>query len=389
MRTWSWLASVALSCAFVRGADVPVGQIIDRIECAADSSQHYALYLPSNYTRSREWSLILAFDAGARGRMAVERYQQAAEKYGYIVAGSLNSRNGPWEVSLNAARAMFEDVRQRFSIDTRRIYTAGMSGGARVAMMLALNSRSGAARVIPGVTIAGVFASSAGFPDEFRKSVPFPVFGSAGTDDFNHLEMHELDRDMISPHRVLYFDGGHTWLPPELAMQGVEWMELQAVKSGLRPNDPALLDKLFTVRVERLSGLPEGVESLRALGHFVEDFQGLKDVKEYADRMSALAKQQNVRNALAAERKAEERELQVQAEIYQLRDRRANAGSFSRLKDRIVQLVEQSERAEDSFDRRIARRVLTGFAASSRGARDPQMQELLEMIPRPQDAPPR
>jgi hypothetical protein len=32
----------------------------------------------------------------------VQRYQQTAEKYGYIVAGSLNSRNGPWEVSMKA-----------------------------------------------------------------------------------------------------------------------------------------------------------------------------------------------------------------------------------------------------------------------------------------------
>src|SRR5947209_5644709 len=92
------------------GQDLPRGQIIDAVKCVADRSQSYALYLPSNYSPDRTWNVILAFDPGARGRRPVERYQAAAEKYGYIVAGSNNSRNGPWEVSLTAAKAMSGDI---------------------------------------------------------------------------------------------------------------------------------------------------------------------------------------------------------------------------------------------------------------------------------------
>jgi hypothetical protein len=367
-------------------ADLPKGQIIDSVECEADSSQRYALYVPSNYTPDRKWSVIFAFDAGARGRVAVERYQLAAEKYGYIVAGSLNSRNGPWEPSLVSAKAMSSDVVKRFSIDPKRVYTAGMSGGSRLAMMLAINSTSPVPHVIAGGTVAGVFASSAGFPDEFMKTVPFAVFGSAGKDDFNHMEMHELDRDLASAHRILYFDGGHTWLPAELAIQGVEWMELQAIKFGLRVKDQALIDKLFAARADEVAQAKGSFETLQALNHLVEDFKGLKDVSKYEARAAALAKQQDVKDSMLADRKAEERELQVQAEIYQFRDRRSSTVSFGKLKERVTQLAEQSKAAEDSTDRRIARRVLTGFAASSRGARDPQMQELLEII-RPQGGP--
>ena len=161
---WKKVIALLMATAAARAADLPTGQIVDSVECALDNAQHYALYLPSNYTPSRQWNVILAFDGGARGRVPVERYRQAAEKYGYIVAGSLNSRNGPWEVSMNAAKAMTADVKTRFSIDPKRVYTAGMSGGARVAMKIALDSRQ----------IAGVFASSAGFPDEFIARVPFP-----------------------------------------------------------------------------------------------------------------------------------------------------------------------------------------------------------------------
>ena len=301
---------------------VPTGQIVDSLECALDQAQHDVLYLPSNYTPSRQWSVILAFDGGARGRVPVERYQQAAEKYGYIVAGSLNSRNGPWDLSMKAAKAMTADVKARFSIDPKRVYTAGMSGGARVAMKIALESRQ----------IAGVFASSAGFPDEFIARVPFAVFGSAGSDDFNHMEMYQLDRRMTSAHRVLSFEGGHTWLPAGLAMQGVEWMELQAMKSGLRPRDTALLDTWFAAGVERIDALKDNTETLHALIHLIADFEGLEDVGKFAERASRLLKQQDVRDALRAESKDEERELQLQGELFELRDRWSNGASFAKLK---------------------------------------------------------
>ena len=39
---------------------IPLGRIIDDMKCAEDSSQ--ALYLPSTDSPERAWSLILAFD---------------------------------------------------------------------------------------------------------------------------------------------------------------------------------------------------------------------------------------------------------------------------------------------------------------------------------------
>lgn len=370
---WKKVIGLLMAAAASRAANLPTGQIIDSVECALDHAQHYALYLPSNYTPSRQWSVILAFDGRARGRVPVERYRQAAEKYGYIVAGSLNSRNGPWEVSMKAAKAMTADVKARFSIDPKRVYTAGLSGGARVAMKIALESKQ----------IAGVFASSAGFPDEFIPRLPFPVFGSAGTDDFNHLEMYQLDRRMTSAHRVLYFEGGHTWLPAELAMQGVEWMELQAMKSGLRPRDTTLLNTWFATRAERIDALQDNTETLHALIDLIADFEGLADIRRFADRAARLLKQQDVRDALRDETKNEELELQVQGELFDFRDRWLNGGSFAKLKERITLLLAQSKAADDSESRRIARRVLANFAASSRGIRDSQYQGLLDSIRAP------
>jgi len=62
--------------------------------------------------------------------------KDAAERYGYIVLGSNNSRNGPWKPESEAADAMLQDAQKRFAVDLKRIYFAGFSGGARVARSL-------------------------------------------------------------------------------------------------------------------------------------------------------------------------------------------------------------------------------------------------------------
>jgi hypothetical protein len=93
--------------------ELPRGEIIEDVRCQQDASQHYALYLPSYFNRSRQWPVILAFDGSGRGREGVERYRAAAERYGYVVAGSNNSHNGPWNVGLDAAAAMTVDIEQR------------------------------------------------------------------------------------------------------------------------------------------------------------------------------------------------------------------------------------------------------------------------------------
>jgi poly(3-hydroxybutyrate) depolymerase len=355
------------------------GQIIDDVRCGDDPAQRYSLYLPSNFTPDRMWPIILAFDAGGRGRRPVERYQAGAERYGYIVAGSNNSRNGPWKRSLDAARAMTIDLTARFPVDPRRIYAAGMSGGARVAMMVALHPEVIAGRVRP--EIAGVFASSAGFPPgELRESVGFPIFGTAGTEDFNFLEMSHLDRALRSPHHVVVFEGGHTWLPAELATEAVEWMELQGMTSGIRPRDQTLIDDMFARRLARAEGLKSNLARMRELQSIAEDFRRFKNVTGLNQRAAILDAQQDVKAAQDAERADEVREEETTAEIFMLLEGLDISSGLARLKERVIQLLDQSRAVEDSPPRRIARRVLTSLRASTVGVRNSELQTLLDQI---------
>src|SRR3989442_11664451 len=81
--------------------DLPRGQIIDDVACNDDPAQHYSLYLPSKFTTDRMWPIILAFDAGGRGRRGVARLPGAGGPFGPIVARSHKFRKWTRELRLS------------------------------------------------------------------------------------------------------------------------------------------------------------------------------------------------------------------------------------------------------------------------------------------------
>lgn len=366
--------------AVASAQELPRGEIVDDIQCQRDASQRYALYLPSYFNSSRSWPVILTFDGSGRGREGVERYRAAAEKYGYVVAGSNNSRNGPWNVGLDAAAAMTADIKGRFPIDLKRMYTAGMSGGARVAIMVAQNSSS----------VAGVLASSAGYSTAFHKSERFPFFGSAGTEDFNYREMQVVDRLMTSPHRVEVFEGGHTWLPVEMATSGVEWMEIQAMKTGLRPRDETLVAELFSKRMARAGKQSDNLARMRELKQIAADFETLRDVSKVIESAGVLERAQDVHGALSAEEADAARELRVKSEVdrlvRQLGWQESADAALVSLKSFVASLLDVARQPEDSSERRIARRVVAGLRASRGGVPNQNFREWIVDVPLP--APP-
>jgi hypothetical protein len=363
---------LALLMAFLAAApesDLPGGQIVAHVVCAKDATQSYAVYLPSNYSPDRSWPVIYAFDPGGRGQNPVERYRAAAEKYGYIVAGSNNSRNGSWAVSQAAVAAMTGDVSTRFRIDEKREYVAGMSGGSRVALGIALSSPE----------IAGVIASSAGYPDNrVRKQLPFPVFETAGTEDFNYLEMREMDRALETPHHLAIFEGPHIWLPGEVAMEAIEWMEIQAMKSGRKPRDQAEVDAIYAGRIDATAIANAGPVSLNtyaamsAMSAIVADFTGLEDVSQLSARVAAIGADKHfqaaMKDAAKKDQEANDRERMmsqvVLGEETLLTDTSHRADALKRLRQLWMTLSAKAKGPSDTPERREARRVLSGLSMS-------------------------
>jgi predicted esterase len=340
-----------LGAAVAFAAEIPKGRVLETVACASDNKQTYALYVPTSFDPARKWPVLFCFDPGARGKAPVERFQAAAEKFGWIVAGSNNSRNGPWEANAAAIHAMVGDVNRYFPIDSKRIYVAGLSGGARVACQVAL-----------GGIAKGVIACSAGFPtSEVPGKVPFPFFGTAGITDFNYAELKRVDReleDLRAAHRVVIFPGGHEWLPSELAVEALAWLELQAMRAGTREKDAAWIQEQFQARTVALPAEP--LENFRALKSLVADFKGLADTAALEKKIAALGGSREIRDQLKAERTSERREQEISDNLMSA----IGEGMIASVRKQTAELRKKSEAATDPAERQRIDRVLSGVYSS-------------------------
>ena len=347
--------------------EIRKGQLIPKVICQSDAQQSYALFLPSGYTHDKRWPIIYCFDPAAYGQRPVERFKEAAEKYGYIVVGSNNSRNGSNASPEAAVKAMLADTQARFSIDERRVYTAGFSGGARVA--------SSVGYALSG-TIAGVIACGAGFPQGLTpsRSTPFPLFGTAGIEDFNYPEVKQLARALDSygiASRVAVFEGAHEWPPSSVCVEAVEWMELQAMKSGRRAKDERLIEELFNknagrARVYEAAG--KRYDAFVACDAIARDFKGLKDVSEFEKQAAELKEQKDVKQAIKQETEMEKEQARRTNELFALRnslnDSESSVIALADLKRNIANLRKKLEEKEISAERIVARRVLNQVLVS-------------------------
>jgi predicted esterase len=355
--------------AITQTDSIPRGQIVERLEALSDSSQSYALYLPSNYTPDRKWPVLYAFDPGARGRVPVERFKEAAEKYGWIVLGSNTSRNGPWNVSVNAWNAMLTDSHQRFAIDDERAYATGFSGGARVAVRIATGCKC----------LAGVMANGAGFPVDLTPSpqMHFVFFGAAGVDDFNYAELKNLQEPLTKAgiiHRVQTFEGRHEWPPVSVAMAAVEWMELHAIKAGKRSRDDGFVNAIWQQLLSDARALEESKkynEAYQLYLDMAQSFKGLRDVAEIEMKVNQLADSREVKAAIREEQSQIRKQRELESRLNTLIARRdagapdnpsEEAYESSNVLPKILNdLRKQSKEPDDSSERRVARRVLDGL----------------------------
>jgi dienelactone hydrolase len=348
------------------------GIISSKVVCKSNPEQTYALYLPAGYSPSRRWPLIAAFDPGARGNIPVEQFKIAADRYGYIVCGSNNSRNGPIQPSAEAAKALLEDVGTRFSIDAKQVYLTGFSGGARAATAIASWLKD---------QITGVIGCGAGFAVglEPSSSLPFIFYGTIGTDDFNFPEMKQLDRALNASgavHHVEVFEGGHNWAPPDVCVKAIEWMELQAMKSKRRTQDDPFIDRLLKSAEEAAQAYQSDgrvYEAYVAYSGIAIDYKGIRDVSQFEKKAAVLKDSKPVKQALSKERDQETEQIRRSSELFDLKskalrwsnDPSAQQPFLIDLKRIVSDLKRKSDAKEGSVERSLARRVLNQYTIGS------------------------
>jgi len=296
-------------------ATLPAGRVIQRITARADTSQRYALYLPSSFTRDRQWPILFLLDPRGRALIPLQRFQPAAERLGYIAISSYNTlSDGPAEPNYKAMNAMLDDVQRSLPVDSRRFYLVGFSGTARFAWQMTTQ--------LPG-TVAGIIGAGAAVPggrswmeSNIGKSSPV-LFGTIGIRDPNYEELRSFDAELDTIgaiHHVERFDGGHQWPPTELSTRAVEWLELQAMRRGLKPRQQPWIDSLYgawLARAARLDSAGDAPAAARQYRLARADFDGLTDVNAAAVGLAALERDPRVRRMAGVEAAMSERDSKL------------------------------------------------------------------------------
>jgi len=296
----------------VNAQELKPGEIHASVTVQQDPAYSYALYLPSNYTPQKRWPILLAFDPFGRGISPVKLFQKGAEKYGFIVVGSNNSRN--FSDPSQAIHLTWEDVIHKFSIDPRGFYTAGLSGGARVASSIAIACKT---------CVAGVIACAAGLPQNTR-TLPETTewFLATGTVDFNYPEILELHENLDRHHlvnRLDVFDGPHGWMPADMAEEALAWLRLRAMVNGTVPVDKTFIEAEFKKRTGEAQALLEKGDVLsawRADQTIVSDFSKLHDVTGVEQEVKRLDASKDLQRAKKNEKDSLDKQARVQGTLF-------------------------------------------------------------------------
>ena len=281
------------------------GRVIQRIVSRADSTQRYALYLPSRFTRDRQWPVLFLLDPRGRALIPMQRFREAADRLGYIAISSYNTlSDGPAEPNYSAMNAMLADVQRSLPVDSRRFYLVGFSGTARFAWEMNTQLTGSVAGIIgAGAAVPG---GRAWIRAHIGKSSPV-LFGTIGTLDPNYEELRSFDAELDTIgtiHHIERFDGPHQWPPTELAARAVEWLDLQAMRRGLAPRNQRWIDSLYGAWLARASRADSSGDTPVAARLYLlvrADFDGLTDVNLAATRLAALERDARVRKVAARE----------------------------------------------------------------------------------------
>jgi predicted esterase len=353
------LALGGLRWAEGAGPRLTRGQVNEGIACLRDASQTYSVYVPSSYDPDRKQPALLVFDPRGRGTLAAELFRPGAERLGWLVISSNDTRSdGSMEPNLKALAALWPEVNERYATDPKRIYAAGFSGGGVLTLLLGLQTGA----------LAGVVNCGGRLPAELPlEKARFAHYGAAGRSDFNHLPMAEIDQlfeRLPAPHRLDVFDGGHEWLPEELATRALGWLELVAMKEATRPRDEELLRALVSADLAAGARLEEAARWLdagRLYEALLRTLDGLHPLDEIRARLARLAEDGRLEDARREQRRADELERAAQRRMAGMFDAlRAAEGPLSlaafKAPARVGEL--QKKAAGTGAEAEAARRVL-------------------------------
>ena len=259
---------------------------IQNIQCAENSGYSYSLFLPTVYKSGIKLPIIFAFDPHAEGKLPIEKYRKIAEKYGFILATSNDSKNGMSVDETNIiAGTIVNDCQKRLAVDPNRMICMGFSGGARVAASYSMLNLSVSSLVICG----------AGFqPDASLSQRNMSIFMLAGNTDFNLLELQSLNQMLETTnvkHDFFTFSGKHEW-PSEDKMEKVfqRYEVLKMIDKTMVPDQKKIevVKQSLNQEIAQSKTKNNSIEMITALRKKIQYISSFENTQQESDEITKL-----------------------------------------------------------------------------------------------------
>ncbi len=199
------------------------GQVISSIPVSNTTDETFALYLPQSYSDTLPQPIIFIYDPMGRGKVGIQAFMPAAEKYGLILVCSNNSRNAPYARNFDISNNLFNHIFSHFNIKDDEMFASGFSGGSRLAGAIASLTDKFAG-------VVGCGAGFSGLQEHTPSTQKYAYVGLCGNRDMNYAEMIQ-NRDYLNlinfKNTLITFDGIHRWPPAEQIVRAFDWLYLQ------------------------------------------------------------------------------------------------------------------------------------------------------------------
>jgi len=272
------------------------GVVIPSITVSKTSPvEDFALYLPKTYVNSGKWPLLMVFDTEGKGKEVLERFKNAADNQGYILAAS-NKIHDSISTSQNilTANRMLNEIFNYLPIHVNRVSAAGFSDGGRLATIMPSFLKG-----VTGVISVGAPISSV---EILSSKKPFHFIGIVGDEDYAISGMDNtksaLDRLKFT-NEIFFFDGGHEWPESKVLNKALKYLTLSAMAKGFAASDSVYIRQSLDQDLKEINTLLKANKLLRAdsfLGEIIAAYRLHGDTDSLREKKRMLKKEKLFRS---------------------------------------------------------------------------------------------
>lgn len=244
-------------------------------------NRKYALYLPENAQPERSYPALIFLDPHAEGQLPLQKYRTFADRFGYILIGSLDVKNGMgMDVVTEVVNDLVSEAKLRLPVDQTSITLAGFSGGGKGALAASLNTKG----------LSSVIYCGAAFPPNSIQ-LNLPAMGITGTSDMNYAEVIDFATSvdsLNSGNTLIVSHNKHEWPDTSAFLHAFLWSISNRCLQAKTHCDPVGLELAFNELAAASKKEKDLYLKELELKHLIKCGAGNLDTKPTEDELKKL-----------------------------------------------------------------------------------------------------